>query len=68
MKGYRTVIVNALMFLVAVASYFGVSEALPDMGAINTFVDHLDAIVAFVLPWINVGMRMVTNTAIGSKT
>lgn len=67
MKGYRTIVVNALMFLVAMLGYFG-ADNLPDLGAINTFVDHLDAIVLFAAPFVNMGLRLITSTSVGSKT
>lgn len=69
MKGYRTILFNAIMFLVALLATTGVisGDLIPDAGAVNTFLDHLDAIILFLAPLVNVGLRMVTNTAVGQK-
>lgn len=69
MKGYRTVIFNALMALVALLGSMGVIEGsdAPDAGAINAFLDHIEAIVLFVTPLVNVALRFITTGPVGTK-
>ena len=69
MKGYRTILFNGIMLLVALLSTSGVisGDMIPDAGAVNTFLDHLDAIILFLAPLVNVGLRMVTTTPGGKK-
>lgn len=65
MKGYRTIIFNALMLLLATLSWSGVE--VPDAEAVNAFLDHLDAVVLFAAPIGNAVLRVITDTPVGQK-
>jgi hypothetical protein len=69
MKGWRTVIFNALMGIIAMLGALGVIEGtdVPDAGAVNAFLDHIEAVVAFVTPLGNVLLRLITTGPVGTK-
>ena len=67
MKGYRTILFNAIMATIAILSQFGLfgDATVPDAGAVNQGLDVVDAIFTAFWGIGNVGLRMVTNTAVG---
>lgn len=69
LKGYRTIIFNAIMLAVMVATQAGIftPEQAPDQAAVNLFLDNLDGVLTFVWGVGNVALRLVTNTAVGQK-
>lgn len=69
LKGYRTIVFNAIMLAVMVLAQQGVitPEQSPDGEAVNAFLDNLDAVLAALWGIGNVGLRMVTNTPVGQK-
>lgn len=58
MKGYKTLVTNGLLAL-ASAIEFGTGEVIA--------VDDTTAVIAGVLAVINIGLRFVTTSPVGSK-
>lgn len=69
MKGYRTLVFNALMFLVGILVTTGVigADDAPDADKINGILDHLDGIILLGAPIVNAILRFMTNTPAGQK-
>ena len=69
MKGYRTVLFNALMALIALLGSMGIIEGseAPDAGAVNAFLDNIEAVVLFVTPFGNMILRWLTTGPVGTK-
>lgn len=64
LKGYRTIVFNAIMLLVMVASQAGwlTPEQVPDSATINLFLDNLDGVLTVLWGIGNIALRFVTNT------
>lgn len=58
MKGYKTLVTNGLMAIFS-AIEFGTGEVLA--------VDDTTAVIAGVIACINIGLRFVTSSPVGSK-
>jgi hypothetical protein len=69
MKGYRTLIFNGIMALVAILSQFGAfgDTAAPMAEAVNQGLDVVDSIIVAVTVIGNAGLRIVTTTAVGKS-
>lgn len=57
MKGYRTLIVNGVVVLVAAAGFFGVIIP-PELA---------DEFALALVGVVNVGLRLITDTKVGTK-
>lgn len=55
MKGYRTLIVNGVVMVVAVAGYFGI--VIPE--------DLANEFAVALVGLVNVGLRLITSTKVG---
>jgi hypothetical protein len=69
LKGYRTIVFNAIMLGIMILAQQGVitPEQSPSGEAVNAFLDNLDAILATLWGVGNVALRVVTNTPVGQK-
>ena len=70
MKGYRTVVFNAIMTvtaMVAVLAGGGDASPAPSPEAINAGLDYVEAAFAFIWGVGNMWLRGVSNTPIFSK-
>lgn len=69
LKGYRTVIFNTLMALLMILSATGVitPEEVPDGETVNVFLDNLEAVIGGVTVVVNIILRKMTNTPLGSS-
>lgn len=69
MKGYRTILFNALMGLLGLLGVTGVIEGsdVPDAGMVNSALDNIEAIILFATPIGNAILRYVTTGPIGTK-
>lgn len=69
MKGYRTLVFNALMFIGGLLVTMGVlkPEDAPSADTANGILDHLDGIILLGAPVVNAVLRFITNTPVGAK-
>jgi hypothetical protein len=69
MKGYRTLIFNGIMALVAILSQFGAfgDTPAPTAEAVNQGLDLIDQIIMAVTVIGNMGLRVVTTTPVGKS-
>lgn len=69
LKGYRTIVFNAIMLAVMILAQQGIitPEQSPTGDQVNVFLDNLDAVLAAVWGIGNVALRVVTNTPVGQK-
>ena len=67
MKGYRTIIFNAIMTLIMVMRLWKPDVEMPGELEINAGLDAIDAAITFVWGLGNLFLRTVTNTPIFKK-
>lgn len=71
LKGYRTVIINGILALVSVLVAFGVLSAADAAGITQeTVANQFDLILGgagALIGAVNILLRLVTNTPVGSK-
>ena len=68
MQGYRTILFNAIMACVFILKQF-FPEAVGDLGEaeVNTFLNALDAVIAFITLAGNVVLRVLTKGPVFKK-
>lgn len=69
MKGFRTLVFNGVMALLALLATTGVikPEDSPDPGVVNGALDHAEAIIAVVTPIGNAILRFFTTGPVATK-
>jgi len=69
LKGYRTVLVNAVIALVGVLTAFGVVpiDQLPSAETLTANFDAVIGGVAVIVAGVNFVLRMVTSTPVGKS-
>lgn len=70
MKGYRTLVFNAIMAILAGLSMTGVlgSDNMPSADQVNEGLDALDKFLLFATPIGNAILRFMTTTTVGQKS
>lgn len=70
MKGYRTLVFNAIMAILAGLSMTGIlgSDNLPGADAVNEGLDALDKILLIATPVGNAILRFFTTTPVAAKS
>ena len=67
-KGYKTMVVNGIIVVGGILVELGVIGAAPDAAAVSGIWDNLFGGGMAILAAINMGLRMVTDTKVGSST
>lgn len=69
MKGYRTLVFNAIMAILAGLSMTGIigTDNMPSADAVNDGLDALDKFLLFATPIGNAILRFFTTTPVAKK-